>query len=250
MDDPILRAAVLFTRNHQRLIALITVVGTLAGFGYGVVRDRKYKQRAVLMSAATAKDGPIESMDAMGARLVQLVEDRAKSGSLDGTAELEARPIIGQPPEQDPTNALELVATARSAEATEQTIRDIGRTVIESHGPAMKEERDRLSRHASALQSNLDRLEKRRITTESAIVYMQLVRELIDTQRLASPARASDAAFLSIFQPIPESLAKTVALPGLMGLIAGLAGGYGAAFFAAALRSFQRSKKSKNGKIS
>lgn len=250
MDDPILRAAVLFTKNHQRLIALITILGTLAGFGYGAVRDRKYKQRAVLMSAATAKDGPIESMDAMGARLQQLVEERAKSGALDGSAELEARPIVGQPPEQDPTNVLELIATARSAEAAEQTIRDLGRIVTEAHDPAMKEERDRLARHALALQSNLDRLDKRRITTESAVVYMQLVRELIDTQRLASPARANDAGFLAVYQPVPESLAKTVALPGLLGLIGGLAGGYSAAFFAAALRTLKRAKKSKNGKIS
>ncbi len=237
MDDPILRAAVSFTRHHFSLIAALTVLSVVAGLAVGLYLPRGIEQRAVILTATTAKEGPIETLSVLSLRLEELIEDRVQTGYLPDDVELEARPMVGQPPNQEDTNLIELIVKAPSPEPALEVLRLIEETVVESQSPVMREEHERLRQHVAAIDSNIARLEKQRVTPESNAVYMQLIREVVDTGRMATPTRAYEPKMLSVYRPARRSLLRALGLPILLGLLGGLGLGYGAAFFQAARSS-------------
>lgn len=236
MDDPILRAAVLFTRHHLRLIAAVTVICGLAGLAVGLYLPRRVEQHAVMLTGATYKEGPIETLEVLGLRLADMVEARAKDGRLPEGSELEARAMVGQPPPQEDTNLLELIVRTSSKEAALEIIHLVERTVIDSQLWVMREERERIGHYVVAMDSSIQVLKQQRITTESAGLYVQLVRELIDTARMASPVRAFEPKLLAVHRPIERGALRALGVPLFLGLLAGLGAGYGAAFFRAAQR--------------
>lgn len=240
MDDPLLHGLIHFSVRYGRLILSIVVVWLAAGLALGLSEREPSTAMAILQVATTAREGPVQDVEIVADHLEKHVGEKAALGELLRGTSLTATPVRGQPPAQESTSLLEVVATAGTREAAAKAIEAAASELFASQNVLFREEQARLSRHIASLEEGLERNRAEKLTPDTHAVFVQLVRELMDTYRLTSPSRAFEARFIGEHAILGRQPRSAVTLFTLAGLLGGIVCAYTVAFFVAGIRA-QRS---------
>lgn len=242
MDDPILRELARFTLRYGRWISAAIAGAVVASVAVALREPPRVTMRAVFTTATTATEGPVESFEVAIRRATTAVAEAVEAGALPPDTQLTARGLMGEPPNLETTHLLELSALGSDPGALRRAIELAGDALERAQAPVAETDRARIQHHVAVLTAELARVEALPPTKEGHTLYLQAVKELVDSARLASPVRAYEAGFLAVYEPRVEARTGRLALPLAVGLAGGIVAGYVLAFCLAALAFLGRGR--------